>query len=164
MPDPIWGKTSGGETCATFITPRHMTLDKGGWPERREVPVATVDDYHRGWALRYLREAEVGLAAARETPSMAPKLVLDAMRKAQAAVYYSLGEPYFVEAVVQRALRENSAIEDPVLRCLVEIGRTVQLAASTPGRDLEAAIRSANNLIRTASDIVKLFTGEGLAD
>jgi hypothetical protein len=56
-----------------------------------------MDDYRRSWALRYLREAKAELQAARKMPYMAPSLVLEAIRKARNAIYYSLGEPAFVE-------------------------------------------------------------------
>lgn len=126
--------------------------------------MSTMDDYRRGWALRYLREAKVGLTVAQETPSMAPKLVLDAMRKAQAAIYYTLGEPYFVEMIVQQTLHEKPMLEDPLLKCLVEIERMVQRAVHTPGRDHQGAIKEASVLIQVASDVVELFTGESAGD
>ena len=54
-----------------------------------------MDNYRKGWSLRYLREAEAELTAAKETPYMAPGLMSEAMRKAQAAIYYSLGDPAY---------------------------------------------------------------------
>jgi len=55
--------------------------------------VSIAGDYRKGWALRYLREAKAELLAAQKTPSIAHSLILEAMRKAQAAIYYSLGDP-----------------------------------------------------------------------
>ena len=120
--------------------------------------MSTMDDYRKGWALRYLREAKAGLTEAQETPPMAPGLVLEAMKKAQVAIYYSLGDPAFVEAIVRQTL-QGGPIEDPILRCLVEIERTVRRVEHTPKLD-QKAIKQADELIQIASDIVELFTGE----
>ena len=88
-----------------------------------------VDEYRKGWALRYLREAKAELIAAQKTPYMAPSLILEAVRKAQVAIYYSLGDPAFVETIVRQTIGKKKVVEDPVLRCLVEIERTVQRVA-----------------------------------
>jgi len=119
-----------------------------------------VNNYQKGWALRYLREARAELTAAQKTPQMASSLILEAMRKAQAAIYYSLGEPVFIEAIVRQTARKNQVIEEPVLRCLVEIERTVRQVAQTPESDRDRAVNQVDSLIQIASDIVELFTGE----
>jgi len=119
-----------------------------------------VNNYQKGWALRYLREARAELTAAQKTPQMAPSLILEAMRKAQAAIYYSLGEPAFIEAIVRQTAREKQVIEEPILRCLVEIERTVRQVAQTPESDRDKAVNQVDSLIQIASDIVELFTGE----
>jgi len=121
--------------------------------------LSTMDDYRRGWAIRYLREAKAGLTEAKEMPPMAPGLVLEAMKKAQVAIYYSLGDPVFVEAIVRQTLQREPT-EDPILRCLVEIERTVRRAEHAPEPDYQKAIKQADDLIKMASDIVELFTGE----
>jgi hypothetical protein len=118
------------------------------------------DEYRKGWALRYLREAKAELLAARKTPYMAPSLTLEAVRKAQVAVYYSMGDPAFVEAIVRQTIGTDQSIKDPTLRCLVEIERTVQQVVHSPQSNHEKAIEQAKNLIQTASDIVELLTGE----
>jgi len=119
-----------------------------------------MNNYRKGWALRYLREARAELTAAQKTPQMAPSLILEAMRKAQAAIYYSLGEPAFIEAIVRQTVRKKQVIEEPILRCLVEIERTVDQVAQTPESDRDRAIKQVDSLIQIASDIVELFTGE----
>jgi len=119
-----------------------------------------INGYRKGWALRYLREAKAELIAAQKTPYMASSLILEAMRKAQAAIYYSLGEPASLEAIVRQTIIEKQSVKDPVLRCLVEIERTVQEVAQTPDSNKEAAFKQADDLIQIAADIVKLFTGE----
>ena len=122
--------------------------------------MSMVNNYQKGWALRYLREARAELTAAQKTPQMASSLILEAMRKAQAAIYYSLGEPVFIEAIVRQTARKNQVIEEPVLRCLVEIERTVRQVAQTPESDRDRAVNQVDSLIQIASDIVELFTGE----
>ncbi|MFQ6086984.1 MAG: hypothetical protein ACE5OV_03080 [Candidatus Bathyarchaeia archaeon] len=119
-----------------------------------------INGYRKGWAIRYLREARAELVAAQKTPYMASSLILEAMRKAQAAIYYSLGDPASLEAVVRQTLIKKQSVKDPVLRCLVEIERTVQEVAQTPDSDKEKAFKEADDIVKIASDIVKLFTGE----
>jgi len=119
-----------------------------------------INDYQRGWALRYLREARAELTAAQKIPYMASSLILEAVKKAQAAVYFSLGDPASVEIIVHQAILKNEPLQDPVLRCLVEIERMVQQVALVPESDHEKALEQADELIRIASDIVKLFAGE----
>ncbi len=119
-----------------------------------------ISSYNKGWALRYIREAKAELTAAQKTPYMAPGLILEALRKAQAAIYYSMGDPPSTEAIVREAAYKKEITKDPALRCLVEIERTVQEIAAAPDVDVENNIKQADEIIQTANDIVKLFTGE----
>jgi hypothetical protein len=119
-----------------------------------------MDAYRRGWALRYLREAKAELEAARKMPYMAPSLVLEAIRKARNAIYYSLGEPAFIEIVIREATEKAQTIGDPFLRCLVEIEEIVQQLAHMGEVDGEKAMKQADNLVQLASDIVETLTGE----
>jgi len=125
-----------------------------------------MDEYRKGWALRYLREAKAELAAARKMPYMAPSLVMEAIRKARNAIYYSLGEPAFVEIVVREAAEKTKtqAIDDPVLKCLVEIEEMVQQLAQLEEVDGERAMKQADNLVQLASDIVETLTEEKTED
>lgn len=122
--------------------------------------MAMMNEYRKGWALRYLREAKAELAAAQKTPYMASGLILEAVRKAQAAIYYSMGDPVFIEAIVHQTMKKRKPIGDPILRCLVEIEQTVRQVANEPQSDHEKMFEEVNKLIQTASDIVELFTGE----
>jgi len=121
-----------------------------------------INNYQKGWALRYIREAKAELSAAQKTPYMAPGLILEAMRKAQAAIYYSLGDPASIEAIVREAVFKKQLIKDPILHTLVEIEKTVQEVAQIPESDMEKAVKQADGIVKTASDIVQLFTGEEL--
>lgn len=122
--------------------------------------MSSIDGYRKGWAIRYLREARAELVASQKTPYMASSLVLESMRKAQAAIYYSLGDPSSLESIVRQTVMKKQSVKDPVLRCLVEIERTVQKVAQTPDADKEKAFKQADDLIQIASDIVGLFIGE----
>jgi len=119
-----------------------------------------MNSYRKGWALRYLREAKAELTAAQKTPYLAPGLVLEAVRKAQAAIYYSFGDPSFIEVIVRQTMQRKQFIKDPILRFLVEIERTVQQIAQTPRLESEKVIEQVDDLIQLTSEIVELFTGE----
>jgi hypothetical protein len=124
-----------------------------------------MDDYRKGWALRYLREAKAELQAARKMPYMAPSLVLEAVRKARNAIYYSLGEPAFVEIVVREtAEKTQGSTNDPVLKFLVEVEAVFQQLTQTEGVDGERALKQADDLVRVASDIVETLTEEKVED
>lgn len=123
-----------------------------------------MDQYRRGWALRYLREAKAELEAARKMPYMAPSLILEAIRKARNAIYYSLGEPAFIENVVREAVEKMQFENDPVLRCLVEIEGMMQQMAQLEEVNEERAVKQANSLIQLASEIVETMIGEKVED
>ncbi|MCK4498274.1 MAG: hypothetical protein V3T10_04775 [Candidatus Bathyarchaeia archaeon] len=119
-----------------------------------------IGDYRKGWALRYMREARAEVLAAQKTPSIAQSLILEAMRKAQAALYYSLGDPSFMEGIVIKEIYEKrQSSEDPVLNFLVEIERAIQRFSQSLNFRPEA-IEEVNGLVQFASDVVELFTGE----
>jgi hypothetical protein len=120
-----------------------------------------MDDYRRSWALRYLREAKAELQAARKMPYMAPSLILEAIRKARNAIYYSLGEPAFVEIVVRETAEKTQApITDPILKFLVEIEAMFQQLTQIEDVDGDKAMRQADDIVRLASDIVETLTEE----
>jgi hypothetical protein len=123
-----------------------------------------MDDYRRGWALRYLREAKAELQAARKMPYMAPSLVIEAIRKARNAIYYSLGEPAFIEIIIREAAEKIQTIDDPVLKCLVEVEGTIQQLAQVEEPDGERVMKQADSLVQLASDIVETLTGEKIED
>ncbi len=122
--------------------------------------MSMVNDYQKGWALRYLREAKAELTAAQKTSYMAPSLIFEALRKAQAAIYYSLGEPTFIASIVHETLYTKQVVEDPILKFLVEIERTVQQIAQNPRSDNATVMEQVDDLVQLAIEIVELFTGE----
>jgi hypothetical protein len=123
-----------------------------------------MDEYRKGWACRYLREAKAELEAARKMPYMAPSLVLEAIRKARNAIYYSLGEPAFIEIVIKEAAERIEAINDPVLKFLVEIEGMVRQLSQMEEVDGEKVMKQAGSLVEIASDIVETLTGEKMQD
>jgi hypothetical protein len=123
-----------------------------------------MDAYRKGWALRYLREAKAELEAARKMPYMAPSMVLEAIRKARNAIYYSLGEPAFIENIIREVAQQTQTVKDPVLRCLMEIEMMVQQMAQLGDVDGRQAIKKADDLVQLASDIVATMTGEKVED
>lgn len=123
-----------------------------------------MDEYRKGWALRYLREARAELEAARKMPYIAPSLVLEAARKARNAIHYSLGEPAFIENIIGETNGTGQTIGDPVLRCLVEIEETVQQLMHSKKADGETAMKQVGYLVKLASEVVETLTGEKLKD
>jgi hypothetical protein len=123
-----------------------------------------MDDYRRGWALRYLREAKAELEAARKMPYMAPSLVLEAIRKARNAIYYSLGEPAFIEILIREEVGKPKLTDDSILRFLIEIEGTVQQLAQLEEVNGEAMMKQADTLVQIATDIVETLTEEKLGN
>jgi hypothetical protein len=119
-----------------------------------------MDDYRKGWALRYLREARAELEAARKMPYMAPSLLLEAIRKARNAIYYSLGEPAFIEIIIRDEVRKTMPTNDSVLRFLVEIEQIVQQLTQLEEVNGEAILKQADTLVQIAADIVETLTEE----
>ena len=119
-----------------------------------------INDYQKGWALRYLREAKAELIAAKKSTYMAPSLILEAVKKAQAAIYYSLGDPISIETIVHQTMHKKQLVNEPILKCLIEIERTIRNVARTAESGRKKTFKQASDLIQTATDIVELFTGE----
>ena len=121
-----------------------------------------MDEYRKGWALRYLREAKAELEAARKIPYMAPSLVLEAIRKARNAIYYSLGEPAFIEILVREEVTKNPATNDSILRFLMEIEAIVQQISQLEEVNGDAMMKQADLIVGIATDIVEALTQERL--
>jgi hypothetical protein len=119
-----------------------------------------MDEYRKGWALRYLREAKAELEAARKIPYMAPSLVVESIRKARNAIYYSLGEPAFIVVLVLEAAIKVNPTHDSVLRFLMEIEEMVQQLSQLEEVNGEAMMKQADTLVQIATDIVETLTEE----
>ena len=118
-----------------------------------------INQYRRGWALRNIREAKADLEAAKKTSYMAPNLIVEAIKKAKTAVYYSLGEPKIVEKVVTEITRKNYVLDEPFLKCLLGIEKTINKIIQLQDVDREKAIKQAEYLVQTATRIVEILTG-----
>jgi len=119
--------------------------------------LSTMDGYRKGWATRYLREAKAELTAAKNTPYMVAGFIMEALSKAQAAIYYSLGDPAFIVPIVHETLKTKQNIKDPILNFLVEIEKILQQRAQNPKVDNEQTIEHVNDIIEFTSEIVDLF-------
>jgi hypothetical protein len=119
-----------------------------------------MDAYRRGWAHRYLREAKAELEAAQKIPYMAPSLMLEAIRKARNAIYYSLGEPAFIEVLVREELSNPKPASDIILRFLIEMEQTVQQLAQLEEINGDAMMKQADTIVQVASEFVETFTEE----
>lgn len=117
-----------------------------------------VDEYRKGWALRCLREAidEVKMA---KKDSRALSLAIDALRKAQAAIYYSLGEPFLIGSIVEEAVESETQPENPVLRCLVSVEKSIKRLEQIREVYGDAAVvEETDKIVSLASRIVSLLT------
>jgi hypothetical protein len=123
-----------------------------------------MDEYRRGWALRYLREAKAELEAARKIPYMAPSLMLEAIRKARNAIYYSLGEPAFIEILVREEIGKPKPAKDVILRFLIEIEETVQQLGQLEEVNEEVLMKQADTLVQVASEFVEVLTDEKIGN
>jgi len=122
--------------------------------------MAFMNNYRKGWALRYIREAKAELQAAQKLPRLAPSLMLEALRKAQFAIYYSLGDPSSIERIVKSVSSNGHGIKDPILKCLLDIDEMLEFLSEAPELDRKQILRHVNELVSIASEIVELFVGE----
>jgi hypothetical protein len=119
-----------------------------------------MDEYRRGWALRYLREAKAELEAAQKIPYMAPSLMVEAIRKARNAIYYSLGEPSFIEILVREEIGKPKPANDVILRFLIEIEETIQQLEQLEEVNGDVMMKQADTLVQVASEFVETLTEE----
>ncbi len=122
--------------------------------------MSLMDGYRKGWATRYLREAKAELTAAKKTPYMASGFIMEALTKAQASIYYSLGDPAFIVPIVHETLHTRQDVKEPILNFLVEIEKILQQLATNPTKDNEKTLAQVSDIIDFASEIVELFGGE----
>lgn len=119
-----------------------------------------IDNYRKGWATRYLRESKAELIAAKKTPYMAAGFIIEALTKAQAAIYYSLGDPTYIVPIVHETMHTKQNVEDPILNFLVEIEKTLQQLAQNPTTENEKIMEQVNDIIDYTSEIVELLREE----
>ena len=126
-----------------------------------------MDEYRRGWALRYLREARTEFVKAEENPipSVSVSFALVSMKKAQTAIYYSLGDPEQLSFIVSEAMREKERTKNALMLLLVQIEQFIHNnseMAETLKKDV--ALREAKQLVDIASGIVELMIGKSTTE
>jgi hypothetical protein len=127
----------------------------------------SIDDYRRGWAFRYLREANADLLMAEKTgvQIIAVSLAVLAMRKAQIAIYYALGDPIFLEATVRQIERGKELTKDLTLRLLSRIEHFIDVRSEMPESvSKEMVLGEARYLIEIASELVEFLTNQKRID
>jgi len=129
-------------------------------PKKGATVLSAMDGYRKGWATRYLREAKAELTAAKNTPYMASGFIIEALSKAQASIYYSLGDPTFIVPIIHETISTRKKIKDPILNFLVEIEMVIQQLAQNPPADNEKTMEQVKDIIEFTSEIVELFGGE----
>jgi hypothetical protein len=93
------------------------------------------------------------------TEIVAVSLAILAMRKAQMAIYYALGDPIFLDAVVHQIERRKAPTEDHIIRLLTRIERFISVRSEMPeSLSKEMALNEARHLIELASELVKFLT------
>jgi len=119
-----------------------------------------MDQYRKGWAFRYLREAKAELEAAQKMPYMAPGLILEAIRKARNAIYYSLGEPAFIEILLRDEVTKNPLTNDLILKFLIELESIVEALSHAEEINSDVMLKQADILVNVATEYVETLTQE----
>jgi hypothetical protein len=91
---------------------------------------------------------------------MAPSLMLEAIRKARNAIYYSLGEPAFIETLIRDEMGKPKTEKDVILKFLIEIEETVQQLSQIEEVNSDALMKQATSLVQVASEFVETLTEE----
>jgi len=121
-----------------------------------------LDEYRVGWAFRYLREAKADLMNAEKAPTSSISVNLSAlsMRKSQAAIYFCLGDPAYLDSMVKFKLKMGVKIRGGFMGCLVQIERIIQRATTQINvYDGARALREAKDINEIAQEVIELVTG-----
>jgi len=121
------------------------------------------DEYRRAWALRYTREAGVDLALARQAVSIASVRDLStiALRKAQLAIQYALGQPEYLDVLVSEVLLEKTTSREPLLSLLLKI-KAVMRDISDPQSPLnkETIVVVTETIVNASTAVIEAVIGE----
>jgi len=121
------------------------------------------DEYRRAWALRYTREAGVDLALARQAVSIASVRDLStiALRKAQLAIQYALGQPEYLDILVSEVLLGRTSSREPLLSLLLKIKAAVR-DISDPQSPLnkETIVAVTETIVNASTDVIEAVIGE----
>lgn len=121
-----------------------------------------IDEYRRNWAIRYLREANSDLSTAEKIPieALSISFALTAMRKAQTAVYYSIGDPSYLAQMVNEAIETKEAVKVPTLKLLCDVELFIRYCADRKVPHKAKMIRRAEVLLSVASKLVSMMLSE----
>ena len=122
-----------------------------------------IDEYRRGWAYRYLREARTELIKAEENPipNISISFALVSMKKSQIAIYYSLGDPEQLTFVVREAMQGKERIRNSLMLLLAQIEQFIHNNSEMAETlKKEIALKEAKQLIEISSNIVELMNGK----
>ena len=100
------------------------------------------------------------MSIARKIPYMAPGLVLEAIRKARNAIYYSVGEPAFIEILLREEIMKTPLTNDSILRFLMELESIIQQISQLEEVNDDAMMKQADSIVEIATDIVETLTQE----
>jgi hypothetical protein len=87
---------------------------------------------------------------------------VEAIRKARNAIYYSLGDPAFIEILIREEVTKKPSTNDSVLRFLIEIETIVQQTSQLEEVNGDAMMKQADSILDIATDIVETLTQEKL--
>lgn len=123
-----------------------------------------IDEYRKSWSLRYLREAYADLSAAIKSADMNAVFHLTsvAIKKARLALYFVLGEPYFIESVLNRIISEGRVFPpDPLKEYLVKFHKLSQLRLKKRNYTSIAEITNdTKHFLDLAKEFIQLMLGE----
>jgi len=121
------------------------------------------DEYRRAWAVRYSREAGVDLALARQAVSISSVRDLStiALRKAQLAIQYALGQPEYLDVLVSEVLLGRTSSREPLLSLLLKI-RAAMRDISDPQSLLnkETIVAVTETIVNASTAVIEAITGE----
>jgi hypothetical protein len=86
--------------------------------------------------------------------------MIEAIRKARNAIYYSIGEPAFIEILIREEMVKPKPVNDVILRFLIEIEEAVQQLAQLEEVNSEAMMKQADTFVQVASEFVETLTEE----
>ncbi|MFQ6085515.1 MAG: hypothetical protein ACE5OY_04530 [Candidatus Bathyarchaeia archaeon] len=120
-----------------------------------------IDSYRKSWALRCLREAKVNMMEARERKGVASlPLIASAIKKAQTAIYYGLGDPSLIDPIIRSYLGHPAKVGDPILHFLVGIESTLSSLATPAPLEGVNVMGKAEGIITATDRMIKLILKE----
>jgi len=130
---------------------------------RKDMIDLICDEYRRAWALRYTREAGVDLALARQAVSIASVRDLStiALRKAQLAIQYALGQPEYLDVLVSEVLLGRTSSREPLLSLLLKIKAAVRdISDPQSPLDKETIVAVTETIVNASTDVIEAVIGE----